>query len=143
MNLQQVSSIPFAVICRATPAIQSITLVFSTTMAAMTLRKIFTFFVLASLLSFTRADETIGGIQEEIEEALEEAYEQGKNLYDNLPPQGKFAVGAGVGLVGSRVAVKTAVSGVKVAGAAFIVYVSMFAIQNSIDQTRTILALTA
>lgn len=90
----------------------------------MTLRKIFAFFILASLLLFTRADETIGGIQEEIEEALEEAYEQGKNLYDNLPPQGKFAVGAGVGLVGSRVAVKTVVSGVKVAGAAFIVYVS-------------------
>ena len=54
---------------------------------------------------------------------MEEAYEQGKNLYDKLPPQGKFAVGAGVGLVGSRMAVKTAVSGVKVAGAAFIVYV--------------------
>jgi hypothetical protein len=92
----------------------------------MTIRKIFLFFVLASVLLFARADETTGGIQEEIEEALEEAYEQGKSLYDKLPPQGKFAVGAGVGLVGSRVAVKTAVSGVKVAGAAFIVYVSMF-----------------
>ena len=93
-------------------------------MAIMTFRKISLFILLASLLMLARADETTGGIMEEIEEALDEVYLEGKNFYEKLSPPGKFAVGAGVGLVGSRVAVKTAVTGVKVAGTAFIVYVS-------------------
>ena len=87
----------------------------------MTLRKVCFFLILASILLSSRADDPVGGIKEEIEEAVEEVYVAGKNLYDKLPPSGKFAAGAGVGLVGSRVAVKSAVSGVKVAGAAFIV----------------------
>ncbi len=90
-------------------------------MMIMTLRKVCFFLILASILLSSRADDPVGGIKEEIEEAVEEVYVAGKNLYDKLPPSGKFAAGAGVGFVGSRVAVKSAVSGVKVAGAAFIV----------------------
>ena len=102
-------------------------------MAIMTLKRISLFFILASLLLFARADETTGGIKEEIEEVLEEVYQEGKSYYAKLPPPGKFAVGAGVGLLGSRVAVKTAVTGVKVAGTAFIVYVFYsVAIQDSV-----------
>lgn len=44
-----------------------------------------------------------------------------KKIYDDLPPHGKMATGAFVGFSSSRVAVKTAVGGLKVAGAAFIV----------------------
>lgn len=43
-----------------------------------------------------------------------------KEKYDELPPKGKFASGAFLGFAGSRFAVKSAVSIVKVAGAAFI-----------------------
>jgi hypothetical protein len=43
-----------------------------------------------------------------------------KEKYDELPAKGKFATGAFAGFVGSRMAVKSAVSIVKVAGAAFI-----------------------
>ena len=45
--------------------------------------------------------------------------------YDDLPEKGKFATGAAVGFGGSRVAIKSAVSVVKVAGAAFIAYVCL------------------
>ncbi len=44
-----------------------------------------------------------------------------KAAYDDLPPRGKLAVGAVAGFATSRVAVKTAVGAVKLAGAAFIV----------------------
>jgi hypothetical protein len=44
-----------------------------------------------------------------------------KKLYGDLPPHGKMATGAFVGFASSRVAVKTAVGGLKMAGAAFIV----------------------
>ena len=43
-----------------------------------------------------------------------------REKYDELPENGKFATGALVGFGGSRVAIKSAVSVVKVAGAAFI-----------------------
>ena len=87
----------------------------------MTLRKVCLCLILASLFISARADEPVGGIKDELEDAFEEVYVAGKNLYDKLPPSGKFAAGAGVGFVGSRVAVKSTVSGVKAAGAAFIV----------------------
>jgi hypothetical protein len=48
-----------------------------------------------------------------------------KEKYDELPDNGKFATGAFAGFVGSRIAVKSAVSIVKVAGAAFIAYVHL------------------
>ena len=40
--------------------------------------------------------------------------------YDSLSPKGKFAVGAGVGYVGAKVVVGSAVKAIEVAGAAFI-----------------------
>ena len=43
-----------------------------------------------------------------------------KEHYDSLSPKGKFAVGAGVGYVGAKVVVGSAVKAIKVAGAAFI-----------------------
>ena len=43
-----------------------------------------------------------------------------KDQYDSLSPKGKFAVGAGVGYVGAKVVVGSAVKAIKVAGAAFI-----------------------
>ena len=79
---------------------------------------IFTFLMLS-----VKAEDSTGGIQEELEEALEEVFEQGKSFYDSLPPPGKFAVGAGAGFLGSRIAVKAAVTSVKTAGTAFVVYV--------------------
>jgi hypothetical protein len=77
-------------------------------------------FIFACLCQGIRADD-VGGIQEELEEVLEEAYATGKNLYEKLPSPGKFAAGAGVGYFGSKIAVNTAVSSAKIAGAAFIV----------------------
>lgn len=88
----------------------------------MNLRKLCLCLIFATLCLSARADD-IGGIKEEIAEAVEDAYEDAKNAYDKLPETGKFAVGAGAGFVGSRVAVSSAVTGVKVAGAAFVVYV--------------------
>ena len=93
----------------------------SATTTMMTLRKLCLCLILASLFLAARGDETVGGFKEEIGDALGGVYEKGKNLYDNLPPGGKFAAGAGAGFVGSRVAVNGATSAVKVAGAAFIV----------------------
>ena len=43
-----------------------------------------------------------------------------KEHYDSLSPKGKFAVGAGVGFVGAKVVVGSAVKAIKVAGAAFV-----------------------
>ena len=43
-----------------------------------------------------------------------------RSKYDGLPQSGKFATGAAVGFGTSRVAVKGAVSFVKIAGAAFV-----------------------
>jgi hypothetical protein len=90
-------------------------------MAVTMIKKLYLFiFIFVFLCQGIRADD-VGGIQEEIEEVLEEAYAKGKNLYDKLPPPGKFAAGAGVGYFGSKMAVNTVVSSMKVAGAAFIV----------------------
>jgi hypothetical protein len=88
----------------------------------MNLRKLCLCLIFATLCLTARADD-IGGIKEEIAEAVEDAYGDAKNAYDKLPESGKFAVGAGAGFIGSRVAVSSAVTGVKVAGAAFVVYV--------------------
>lgn len=44
-----------------------------------------------------------------------------ETYYDDLPPPGKFATGAGIGFVGSRLTVKTASNALKAAGATFIV----------------------
>ena len=52
--------------------------------------------------------------------SAESLVSQLKEKYDELPDKGKFATGAFAGFVGSRMAVKSAVSIVKVAGAAFI-----------------------
>lgn len=59
--------------------------------------------------------------------SLTAAADDGKNVfsylrekYDELPEKGKFATGAVLGFGGSRVAIKSAVTVVKVAGAAFI-----------------------
>lgn len=43
-----------------------------------------------------------------------------RQKYDELPEKGKFAAGALVGFSGSRIAIKSAVTVVKVAGAAFV-----------------------
>ena len=43
-----------------------------------------------------------------------------KEKYEELPEKGRFAAGAVAGFVGSRVAVKSAVTVIKVAGAAYI-----------------------
>jgi hypothetical protein len=43
-----------------------------------------------------------------------------REKYDALPESGKFATGACIGFGGSRLAVKSAVSVVKIAGAAFV-----------------------
>ena len=43
-----------------------------------------------------------------------------REKYDDLPEKGKFATGAVVGFGASRIAIKSAVGVVKVAGAAFI-----------------------
>lgn len=48
-----------------------------------------------------------------------------KEKYDEMPEKGRFAAGAVVGFVGSRVAIKSAVSVIKVAGAAYIAYVKL------------------
>jgi len=90
----------------------------------MNLRKLCLCLIFASVCLVARADD-VGGIKEEISDAVEDAYEDAKNLYDKLPETGKFAVGAGAGFFGSRVAVSSAVTGVKVAGAAFVVYVHL------------------
>lgn len=84
------------------------------------LRKLCFYLVLATLFLAGRADD-IGGIRQEIGEVVEDVGAAAASAYQKLPPPGRFAVGAGVGFVGSRVAVNTAVSAVKVAGAAFIV----------------------
>lgn len=93
----------------------------------MNLRNFCLCLVLATLflVAPTRADD-VGGIKEEISEAMGDAYDDAKNAYDKLPEPGKFAVGAGAGFIGSRVAVSGAVTGIKVAGSAFIVYVPQF-----------------
>jgi hypothetical protein len=43
-----------------------------------------------------------------------------REKYDEMPEKGKFATGAAVGFGSSRIAIKSAVGVVKVAGAAFI-----------------------
>jgi hypothetical protein len=90
------------------------------------LRKLSFLLLLSSLLFVGRvcaveADEKVGGIVEEAQEAMEDVADQIYSAYDKLPPQGKFIAGAGVGFVGSRIVVKGAVTTAKVAGAAFIV----------------------
>jgi hypothetical protein len=46
-----------------------------------------------------------------------------KKQFDSLEPRGKFWAGAAVGFVGSRLALSSAVTAVKVAGVAFVAYV--------------------
>jgi hypothetical protein len=46
-----------------------------------------------------------------------------KEQFDSLDPRGKFWVGAATGFVGSRLALSSAVTAVKVAGVAFVMYV--------------------
>ena len=55
-----------------------------------------------------------------------------RSKYDGLPQSGKFATGAAVGFGTSRVAVKGAVSFVKIAGAAFVTTEVM----NAVGKTR-------
>ncbi len=43
-----------------------------------------------------------------------------KEKYEEMPEKGRFAAGAVAGFVGSRVAIKSAVSVIKVAGAAYV-----------------------
>jgi hypothetical protein len=55
----------------------------------------------------------------ETEGVLEKVQEQ----FDSLDPRGKFWVGAAAGFVGSRLALSSAVTAVKVAGVVFVTYV--------------------
>jgi hypothetical protein len=50
----------------------------------------------------------------------ESALMQVKQKYDSLSPKGKFAAGCTLGFVGSRIAVNTAVSCMKIGVAAFV-----------------------
>jgi hypothetical protein len=62
------------------------------------------------LVSLTSASSAVG----------QTLFSQLREKYDELPEKGKFATGAFAGFVGARVTVKSAVSVVKVAGAAYI-----------------------
>jgi hypothetical protein len=77
------------------------------------LRKFLTCIMVVFAVAFpcTSAKETEG--------ALEKLQEQ----FDSLDPRGKFWVGAAAGFVGSRLALSSAVTAVKVAGVAFVTYV--------------------
>jgi hypothetical protein len=77
------------------------------------LRKFLTCFmvVFAVACPCTSAKETEG--------VLEKVQEQ----FDSLDPRGKFWVGAAAGFVGSRLALSSAVTAVKVAGVVFVTYV--------------------
>jgi hypothetical protein len=67
--------------------------------------------VLAVTFPCVSAKETAG--------VLDKVQEQ----FDSLDPRGKFWAGAAVGFVGSRLALSSAVTAVKVAGVAFVTYV--------------------
>jgi hypothetical protein len=67
--------------------------------------------VLAVALPCTSAKEA-GGILDTV-----------KEQFASLEPRGKFSVGAAVGFVGSRLALRSAITAVKVAGVALVVYV--------------------
>ncbi|CAJ1966896.1 unnamed protein product [Cylindrotheca closterium] len=66
--------------------------------------------LLALLASTTRAEES----------SFKNTYDYLKKKYDDLPENGKLATGAVAGYGVSRVAIKSAVTVVKVAGAAFV-----------------------
>ena len=53
-------------------------------------------------------------------EILQKWVKNARNQYDKLPDQGKFATGAVVGYTTSKIAVRSAVKFVKIAGAAFV-----------------------
>jgi hypothetical protein len=74
-------------------------------------RNFLSFFILVilSLSSVAKADDDNSGL-----------FSYLRQKYDALPENGKFASGAAIGFGASRVAIKSAVGVVKVAGAAFI-----------------------
>jgi hypothetical protein len=80
---------------------------------AVSLRKLMTCIIVVFTVAcpYTSAKETVG--------ALEKVQEQ----FDSLDGRGKFWVGAAVGFVGSRLALSSAVTVVKVGGVAFVTYV--------------------
>jgi hypothetical protein len=90
-------------------------------MMALSLRKLLTciMVVLAVKFPYTSAKETVS--------ALEKIKEQ----FDSLD-RGKLAVGAAVGFVGSRLALRSAITAVKVASVALVVYVEFVRLLNNI-----------
>jgi hypothetical protein len=80
---------------------------------AVSLRKLLTCIMVVLAVAFpcTSAKETEG------------VFDKVKEQFDGLETRGKFCGGAIVGFVGSRLALSSAISAVKVAGVALVVYV--------------------
>jgi hypothetical protein len=89
---------------------------------ALSLRKFLTCIMVFLVITFpcTSAKETEG--------VLDKLNEQ----YDSLEKRGKFSVGVAVGFVGSRLALSSAVTAVKVAGVALVTYVYLVCSSNGI-----------
>lgn len=61
-----------------------------------------------------------GTIENDPTETLQNWLSTARNKYDTLPEQGKFATGAVIGFTTSKIAVRSAVKFVKIAGATFV-----------------------
>jgi hypothetical protein len=75
-------------------------------------------FTILSLASSSYAQKTTTKKQKE--DIVQSYMEQLRDQYEKLPDQGKFATGSVVGFGASKMVVKSAVTFVKVAGAAFV-----------------------
>ena len=80
-------------------------------------RKLIPFLLVCLVTLFSPAN---AGEVNDPTEILQQWVSQARTQYDNLPDQGKFATGAVVGYTTSKLAVRSAVKFVKIAGATFV-----------------------